>query len=222
MLTPVRFAALLCAIAGCVDALGYLALDGIFAANMTGNSVLLAIAASHRAWPTMIAQLATLLAFFTGAACGSLLRRCFAQPGAAFLIAALLVAIVPWVIGASHLAAICLLAIAMGLQAASMNRFGGVGLQTVVVTSTIVQFSGELLARIWPGAPAERAHAPSSLLLHGVAWTAYGLGAVIGALALDHLESAFLVPACLLALVGAHEAWRSGLSGRARRADPMR
>lgn len=224
MLTPTVLAALLCAIAGCVDALGYLALDDIFAANMTGNSVLLAIAASHGAWPIVIAQLATLLAFFTGAAGGRLLRRRFARPVAAFLIAALLVAIVPWVIGASHLAAICLLAMAMGLQAASMDHFGGVHLQTVVVTSTIVQFAGELVDRVWPGALADEARTPSPILLHGLAWTAYGVGAVIGAVALDRLGPPFLLPACLLALVGGYEAWQGGSPGRAvaRRRSPMR
>ena len=46
MLTPRLFsrAALLCLIAGYVDIIGYIDLGGVFAANMTGNSVLLVLA----------------------------------------------------------------------------------------------------------------------------------------------------------------------------------
>ena len=61
--------ALLCLACGVVDAAGYLA-HGIFAANMTGNTVLLGLAAAGHQWPLALERLLPLATFFGGAVSG--------------------------------------------------------------------------------------------------------------------------------------------------------
>ena len=68
-------AALLCGIAGYVDALGYLKLGSVFAANMTGNTVLLAIVLAQGEWARAAVYGLTLAAFFAGALSASVLKR---------------------------------------------------------------------------------------------------------------------------------------------------
>jgi uncharacterized membrane protein YoaK (UPF0700 family) len=183
---PMR-AILLCLAAGYADAFGYLRLGGIFTANMTGNSVLLAIAAARRDAGQAAACGLVLAAFLAGALLAALLRRQLVDRRApALLLAALLLAaaaLLPlaglpawpgWLLAAG-------LALAMGLQGASLGRFGGTALQTVVVTGTLLRLA-ELMAGVRPPAAA-----PDSrpLALMAGAWLAYAGGALLGAGAAD-------------------------------------
>src|SRR5262250_2027284 len=125
-------AALLCLTAGYVDAFGYVRLDGFFACNQTGNTVLLAIAAVQGEWRRAGVYLAALGAFFAGALAVRLAWRLAALPAPSLLaVAALLVVAGFLPVTTAWLPA--LLAFAMGMQGASLSRFGAAGLQTVVV-----------------------------------------------------------------------------------------
>src|SRR5260370_12123017 len=72
--------ALLCSVAGFVDAFGYLQFDHVFAANMTGNSVLLSIAAAAGDWRRVALYAATLPAFVAGALVAGLLKHPLHRP----------------------------------------------------------------------------------------------------------------------------------------------
>lgn len=63
---------LLCLACGIVDAVGYL-LHGIFAANMTGNTVLLGISLAQMQWAGALGRAFPLLIFFVGAMLARLL-----------------------------------------------------------------------------------------------------------------------------------------------------
>lgn len=63
------FAALLAASCGIADAVGYVG-SGIFAANMTGNTVLVALAVAGRDWLLAGERALTLATFFVGAVLG--------------------------------------------------------------------------------------------------------------------------------------------------------
>jgi uncharacterized membrane protein YoaK (UPF0700 family) len=185
----------LCLVAGYVDAIGYTELGGVFAANMTGNSVLFAIAAARGEGVRAAAYVLTLASFFLGALAAAGLRRWTGRAAVPLLAAALLM------LGASAVGAhdpkLALLALAMGLQGASVSRFGPVALQTVVVTGTIVRLSETIVARLAsPSTPPE----PGSVRLHAFAWIAYGLGAA-AAIGAQHVMSHPLWAAATLLLV---------------------
>ena len=168
-------AALLCLVAGFVDAVGYTELGGVFAANMTGNSVLLAIAAARGDGARVMAYGLTLAAFFSGAIAASALRRATARPAVSLLVAAALLLIAAVVNMALDLR-LALLAATMGLQAGAISRFGTTQLQTVVVTSTMVRLADQLVERLMPSVhPAE----PGTMQIHAAAWLAYAGGAAL-------------------------------------------
>ena len=189
--------ATLCLVAGYVDAIGYTMLGGVFAANMTGNTVLLAIAASAGDAKRAAAYATTLAAFLAGATLSAFLRRTTGRPVAALLAAAALLLAA----AVAHLpapASLAILAVAMGLQGAAITRFGAAGMQTVVVTATIIRLADHIAARVAPrqdDAPGEAAR------LDALAWIAYGVGAVLALLAARVMHvPLFLAAAALFAV----------------------
>src|ERR1700722_10341767 len=83
-------AASLCLVAGFVDAVGYTELGGVFAANMTGNSVLFAVAAVRGEGARAASYAATLAAFLMAAIIGSVLRRTSGRSATPLLAAVVL------------------------------------------------------------------------------------------------------------------------------------
>ncbi len=195
-------AALLCAIAGYVDALGYLRLGSVFAANMTGNTVLLAIVLAEGAWRRAAIYALTLAAFFAGALAASLLKRALARADWLPLLAqaALLLFASFWPLAAP--AELAVLAIGMGMQGASFTLFAGTSLNTVVITSTVCRLASGLVDGLWPrrGATETPAGAPPRLIFV-VTWLCYGSGAALEVAVFDGLRVPLAVPACLLVLL---------------------
>ena len=187
---PLRRAALLCLAAGYVDAYGYVDLGGVFAANMTGNTVLLGISATRSQWAHSLPYALTLAAFFLGAMATAGLKRFLDRPHAALLAAAVLL-VIAGQLGLRGDLALPLLAFAMGLQGAAINRFGGIPLQTVVVTSTLLNLADGCIHRAW-GPP---------MLLHATAWLAYGAGAALAVLLSQRFGIPLVLPATALAVV---------------------
>lgn len=147
---------------GIVDAIGYLGLDYVFTANMTGNVVILGMAVvggtspgGGRALP-VLGPLLALFAFILGATVGGrVLRRAPAgwtgETTAMFLVTGL---------GTLGLGVACLLtapaagtwwgytvtavlAVLMGVQAATARRLAVADVTTVVVTSTITGLAAD-------------------------------------------------------------------------------
>jgi uncharacterized membrane protein YoaK (UPF0700 family) len=176
-------AATLCAVAGFADAIGYLHL-GVFAANMTGNTVLLAIGLAQQQWALSADRLLTLACFFGGAMFGrALLTLSRQHPSLPLLGEAALLGLALW-IDARHAASIWLMAAAMGTQATAMTRFNGVAVSTVVVTSTMTRLAqsvADLLVAPF-GPRADAAAEPGGLLIG--TWFSYAMGAAAAALLL--------------------------------------
>jgi len=186
---PLRRAALLCLAAGYVDAYGYVDLGGVFAANMTGNTVLLGISAARSQWAHSLPFALTLAAFFLGAMATAALKRFLDRTYVALLAAAVLLAVAGR-LGLRADLILPLLAFAMGLQGAALNRFGGIPLQTVVVTSTLLNLADGCIHRAW-----------GPLLLHAAAWLTYGAGAVFAVLLSARFGIPLVLPAIVLAVV---------------------
>jgi uncharacterized membrane protein YoaK (UPF0700 family) len=192
-------ATILTVIAGIADAVGYITMGGVFAANMTGNTVLAGIAAAQRDYTDAWHHLAPLLAFFMGAMLSRLLLRLSHKPTAGLLVEAALLAVVGFLTIDRELA-VLIVALAMGVQASAITHFAGNAVSTVVVTSTLARTADTLLDRLWP---SEKKPLPAvaNLPLLALTWMGYLAGAVAGALLLAVMPYPLLVPVVLLGLL---------------------
>lgn len=136
---------------GVVDAIGYLGLDKVFTANMTGNVVILAMGLTGQDGLPIVGPIVALAGFVVGAtAAGRFLRG--VPKGwhrrdtwvLSIVAALLLVALVPTAFAASTpaepaiaLPVTALLAIAMGMQAGAARHIAVTDVTTVVITSTL-------------------------------------------------------------------------------------
>jgi len=181
----------LCLACGGVDAAGY-SEHGIFAANMTGNTVLVGLAVAQRRWVDALDHAMPLAIFFLGAAMARLLLKIFRQsPWIPLLLAAALITLA---LVTSGNVSLWLITLAMGLQCTAMTQFAGVTLSTVVITSTMARIAEALADRIWMNArrPLDASRPP--LQLYVLSWSCY----LIGALAAGLSSFAAMLGAALL------------------------
>jgi uncharacterized membrane protein YoaK (UPF0700 family) len=192
-------ATILTLVAGIADAVGYITMGSVFAANMTGNTVLAGIALAQGAWLDAWRHLAPLIAFFAGAMISRLLVRVLRAPTASLIVEAALLAAVGFLpVGPET--AVLIVAAAMGIQASAITHFAGSAVSTVVVTSIMARGADAVLDRIWPGDDRAPPVATNRRLL-ALTWIGYLVGAVIGALLVPVMLYPLLVPAALLLLV---------------------
>ncbi|MBS0521393.1 MAG: DUF1275 domain-containing protein [Proteobacteria bacterium] len=197
---PALQATTLTIVAGIADSVGYLTMGGIFAANMTGNTVLAGIALAQHDYQRVMHQAAALTAFLAGALLSHLLLRLTGKPTAGLLAETVLVAGIGFLPVAPE-PQVVIVAIAMGLQASAITQFGGVSISTVVVTSTLARTADALLDRLWPADTKSAQGATVNLQLLPLTWAGYLIGAFAGALLVSILPWPLVVPAGLLLLL---------------------
>ena len=189
-------AGLLTIVAGLADAVGYVAMGGVFAANMTGNTVLAGLSLGEGQLDLAAKRLAPLVTFFLGAMLARLLLRLFHRPAVPLLLEAALLAVVGLLLPFGREPALMLVALAMGLQASAITHFGGTAVSIVVVTSTLARIAEAALDRMWPTGRALPSVATPRLL--ALTWIGYLAGAVGGVLLVRAVAWPFLIPAALL------------------------
>jgi uncharacterized membrane protein YoaK (UPF0700 family) len=202
LIIPLRRAAVLCLVAGYVDAYGYLALGAVFTANMTGNTVLLGIAGAQLHWARFTTFTITLLAFFFGAVAASAVIRSVGKRPLVLLTVAILLVAAP-ALNQHQRSELLILTFAMGMQGAALGRFGNVNLNTVVVTGTILRFADELTARLFSAVGTAPKPPPGSVAIPLAGWLIYGVGAAIGTWFLALVAYPLLAPAALLVIIAA-------------------
>ncbi len=190
---------------GLVDAVCYLGLGRVFAANMTGNIVLLGFGVAGSGGLPVVAPLVSLGAFLLGAGVGGAVARRFSEhhtghvAGALALEASLIAAATVLAIvvsvradAASGDAVIALLALAMGVRNATVRRLAVPDLTTTVVTLTLTGLAADsrLLGGTGKGT-ARRAAAVVAMLT----------GAIAGALLLKSGRALPLAAAAAAALL---------------------
>ena len=187
----------LTALAGWVDAIGFLRLGGLYPSFMSGNTTQLGIAFGTHDW-TAVALPALLIALFVagafaGALIGGLATRwrlvaCFALE-ALLLVAAFLLSLVQ----AQPVLAIAPLPLAMGLQNATALQFARRGIGITYVTGSLIAL-GEGLADAVRG---NTTRWPRPCLT----WLAMAVGAIGGAtMHVVAASAALAVPAaCVVA-----------------------
>ena len=188
---------------GVVDAIGYLGLDKVFTANMTGNVVILAMGLAGQDDLPIIGPIVALIGFVVGALiAGRILRRI--PKGwhrrdtwvLSIVAALLLIALIPTAfitetpaVPALGLPVTALLAVAMGMQAGTARHVAVADVTTVVITSTLAalafdsrlgRHTGQQWARRLLAVSLLAIGALSGALLLSVAfWLGLALAAVI-------------------------------------------
>lgn len=191
-------------VTGIVDAITYLDLGHVFAANMTGNVALLGFALVGASQTSVSASLVALAAFLVGAALGGrLARELEPQPHrwvvtslgieGVLLAAAVLAATFRAAVGDN--AIVGLLALAMGLRTAGVRRMAIPDLTTTVLTQTLTGLAADTqLPGGGPGRQGRRLATVAAMLL----------GAAAGALLLRGGGAALAIGAAVaLVLLGA-------------------
>lgn len=170
------FACLLSALAGFVDAVGYIRTGGFFVSFMSGNSTRLGVGIALSRGSAAIA-VGLILAFVAGVICGSLLGDKAQQqrPPAVLLLVAGLLACSAATQSKTALS-VALLAVAMGAENSVFERGGEVRLGVTYMTGSLVRVGSGIAATLlgrtgngWVG----------YLLL----WIAFVFGAIMGATA---------------------------------------
>ncbi len=165
----------LIAIAGYVDAIGFLKLGHLFVSFMSGNSTQFSVAASQRATSEAERAGILVLLFVVGVVLGRLCARWaggWRRPAVLVLDTALLALAV---FLASSPAAIVAMVLAMGVQNEALHKVGSAKTAVTYVTGTLVSF-GEELADAF-SEPGKRWVWVPHLLL----WIGLVIGAAIGA-----------------------------------------
>jgi uncharacterized membrane protein YoaK (UPF0700 family) len=192
-------ATLLAIVAGMADAVGYITMGGIFAANMTGNTVLAGISLADGHYELAARRFIPLFAFFLGAMLARLLLRLLYKPAVPLLLEAALIAVVEF-LPVGREPQVMIVALAMGLQASALTHFGGTAASTVVVTSTLARMGDATLDRLWPGEKRALPRVTTPLLL-SLTWLAYLGGATASGLLSHVFAHPLVVPAGLLLVV---------------------
>ena len=196
------FAALLSAACGMADAVGYAGTD-IFAANMTGNTVLVGLALAGQDWALAAERAITLATFFAGAMLGRHLAvRDSVRPWVPLSTEAALIGVAALPYPGAMLS-IWIIALAMGVQATAFARFRGIAVSTVVITGTIAHLAENTQDRLAgeTAQPASDRRTPSGLL--AIIWISYGVGAVLAGILLQAVRFPLVVPVALLLLLTA-------------------
>jgi uncharacterized membrane protein YoaK (UPF0700 family) len=190
----------LSALAGYVDAIGFLHLGGMFVSFMSGNSTRLGVYLAEGHWSNAAEAIGLIALFVTGAGAGSLIaftrsvyRQCWVLLAEASLLAA---AALFYTLGAPSLA-VAAIVLAMGLENAVFQGEGGAGLGLTYMTGALVKV-GQLAAAALTGGP-RLAWLPNLLL-----WAAMVAGAVAGAYAYHwfNLSAIWFAAAAALMLSG--------------------
>ncbi|WAL76230.1 YoaK family protein [Kitasatospora sp. YST-16] len=166
-------------VSGLIDAVSYLGLGHVFAANMTGNVVVVGFALAGAPGFSVLGSITSLAAFLLGAALGGRLTAGRLRPAlvaeTALHLAAAAVVFGAGTGGDVQYPVIALLALAMGLRNATVRSLGVPDLTTTVLTMTLTGLAAEprsprrrrrllaalaMLAGVVPG---------SALVLHGQA-----------------------------------------------------
>jgi uncharacterized membrane protein YoaK (UPF0700 family) len=175
-------AASLSALAGYVDAIGFLKLGGFFVSFMSGNSTRLGVGLAG--WtPAALTAGALVLAFVAGVMAGTVVAHA-AGMNRRVAVLALVSGLLLTAAGLGGMglgtAAIAAMALAMGAENAVFERNGEVSIGLTYMTGTLVKF-GQRLAGVFLGGQ-RYAWAPYLLL-----WLGLVAGGIGGALAYPHL-----------------------------------
>jgi uncharacterized membrane protein YoaK (UPF0700 family) len=196
----VALACALSALAGYVDAIGFIHLGGLFVSFMSGNSTRMGVSLADGHWRSAAEAFGLIVLFVVGAAAGSLIvlgHGAYRQPWLLLAEALLLAGAALCYAFDLPNVAIAAIVLAMGMENAVFQIDGGAGLGLTYVTGALVKV-GQLMAVALTG--GQRWGWVPNLLL----WAALAIGCVLGALAYHwiNLAAIWFAAGAALALSG--------------------
>ncbi|GJE25993.1 YoaK family protein [Methylobacterium organophilum] len=197
----IGFGVLLTALAGFVDALGFIRLGGLYTSLMSGNTTQLAVAAGHSDAGAAVLPTLLIAVFLLGSVIGGALTALAPArwSSAAILLfeALALCAAFAAAEAATHIGIASLfLALAMGSQNAVLAQVQGFRAGTTFVTGALFAFGQKLALALAGQGPR------FGWVGDCVVWLSLLLGAVAGTVAHRHLDiTALAIPAVLTALL---------------------
>lgn len=197
-------------VAGFVEVTGYMDCEGLYASIMTGNTVQLGMNFTHADWLKFGLVGYAIALFFIACSIASLIRRHLANPVMELFIMSgvlVLASIVRLFPELNLMLELPLLSLALAMQGETIARFGGVSLQTLVVTNNIVKFSdaftGRFLSRRFLERTGQKVPTLSETILPGLSWLTYSIAAALAAIIHKITPISLLVPAVLILFVAA-------------------
>ena len=196
----------LAALAGFVDAVGFLQLGGLFVSFMSGNSTRLAASLSLGDWNLALSALGLLVGFVLGAFLGALVAGGEGTRARIRVLATetllLLSAAIGATLGAPVMIPALLIVLAMGVENAAFLRNGEVGVGLTYMTGALVKLGHALAAAVRGG---DR----WGFLPHLWLWAGLTCGAILGAAAFQLIGPAALYLAAAAAAVMTGAIWWS-------------
>jgi uncharacterized membrane protein YoaK (UPF0700 family) len=203
----------LTALAGFVDAVGFLKLGHLFVSFMSGDSTQFAVALARGDWGKMGAAGAIVGLFVVGVMAGRALEHAMCRwrrPAVLGLEASLLALALA---AQTDEAATALMVGAMGVQNSAAHRAGEIRLSLTYVTGTLVHLGQSVVDAVVEGAEKRWGWAPFVAL-----WAGLAGGAALGTAAFAAMGlAALLIPFCALVALAAATAFARPL--RDARAD---
>jgi len=187
----VMLAATLSALAGYVDAVGFMTLGGFFVSFMSGNSTRLGVGLSLGEWDQAAIAFGLIVLFVVGVVMGATVARRFGEERRSAVLAAEAVLLLT---GAGLCAAgwreagMVAVVMAMGVENAVFQRQGDVGVGLTYMTGTLVRMGQRIATALHGGARWD--WVPFLML-----WTGLAVGGAIGAVSFLRLDVLALWPA---------------------------
>ena len=190
----VALAATLSALAGYVDAVGYMTLGGFFVSFMSGNSTRLGVGLSRGEWVQAGTAFGLIVLFVVGVVIGATVARRFGEGRRSAVLAAEAVLLLT---GAGLCAAgwrdagMVAVVLAMGVENAVFQRQGDVGVGLTYMTGTLVRMGQRIATALHGGARWD--WVPFLML-----WTGLAVGGAVGAVSFLRFDVLALWPAFAL------------------------
>jgi uncharacterized membrane protein YoaK (UPF0700 family) len=201
----VALAAGLSAVAGYVDAIGFLKLGGFFVSFMSGNSTRLGVGLATGRWDMAGTALMLIGLFVAGVVVGALVARKAGEERRSTILAfeaALLTAAAALISAGFDTAGVAAMVLAMGAENAVFQRNGDVGVGLTYMTGALVKAGQRIAATLTGG--DRWAWAPYALL-----WAGLSLGGALGAAAYLRLGVlALWAAAVVVAILATVQVWR--------------
>ena len=192
--------------AGCVDAVGFLLLFGVFTAHLSGDTTRLAVDLGRGDFGTdALARTVVLVVFVLGVVAGIAVVASNARRERGLLIAEIACVIALLVVGTIarddrslhygsgvFYALVVLAALAMGLQSAYLRRVSGASVHTTFITGMLTALAEDGVAYYRDRTDQV---ARSRLAVHGTIWLGYLFGGIVGAALALELELHLGAPA---------------------------
>lgn len=143
------------AMAGCIDAIGFIQLNGFFVSFMSGNSTRLAISVQHGNWSAAVMLLSIIGFFVTGTTLGAIVRNGmpsrYKAPGTLAMVSALLVVAALCDCLGVITASMLLIALAMGAENAVLQGDNTNPIGVTYMTGTLVKMGQHIALALQGG-----------------------------------------------------------------------